>query len=123
MKYLVDDLYPDAEKIGIVPDNLNTRCPAALYESFPPADAKRILDRLEFRYTPKHGSWLNMSEIEFSVLTHQCLDRRIPDADTLCQEASAWESDRSTDATRPNWQFTTEDARIKLERLFPSFDS
>ena len=123
MKYLVDDLYPDAEKIRVVLDNLNTHNPAALYEFFPPAEAKRILDKLEFHFTPKHGSWLNMAEIEFSVLTRQCLDRRIPDADTLCQEVSAWDSDRNTNATKVNWQFTTEDARIKLERLYPSFES
>jgi transposase len=122
MKYLVDVLYPDAKKIRVVLDNLNTHNPAALYELFPPAEAKRILDKLEFHYTPKHGSWLNMAEIEFSVLTRQCLDRRIPDGDTLCLEASAWESDRNTNATKVNWQFTTEDARIKLERLYPSFD-
>jgi transposase len=122
MKYLVDVLYPDAKKIRVVLDNLNTHNPAALYEFFPPAEAKRILDKLEFHYTPKHGSWLNMAEIEFSVLTRQCLDRRIPDGDTLCRETSAWESDRNTNATKVNWQFTTEDARIKLERLYPSFD-
>jgi transposase len=102
MKYLVDVLYPNAEKIRVVLDNLNTHDPAALYEFFPPAEAKRILDKLEFHYTPKHGSWLNMAEIEFSVLTRQCLDRRIPDADTLCWETSAWESDRNTNATKVN---------------------
>jgi hypothetical protein len=122
MKYLVDVLHPDAAKIRVVLDNLNTHNPAALYEFFPPAEAKRILDKLEFHYTPKHGSWLNMAEIEFSVLTRQCLDRRIPDGEHLCREVSAWESDRNTNATKANWQFTTEDARTKLERLYPSFD-
>ena len=123
MKQLVDEFYPDAISIRVVLDNLNTHNPAALYEVFEPAEARRLLDRLEFHYTPKHGSWLNMAEIEFSVLTRQCLDRRIPDATVLCQEVDAWESERNTNATQVNWRFTTENARIKLRRLYPSFDA
>jgi hypothetical protein len=123
MKQLADEFYPDAVCIRVVLDNLNTHNPAALYEVFEPAEARRLLDRLEFHYTPKHGSWLNMAEIEFSVLTRQCLDRRIPDATVLCQEVDAWESERNTNATQVNWRFTTENARIKLKRLYPSFDT
>lgn len=123
MRYLVDEVYPDAKCIRVVLDNLNTHNPAALYETFEPAEAKRILDKLEFHYTPKHGSWLNMAEIEFSVLTRQCLDRRIPDAETLQQEIAAWEAERNAQATMINWQFTTEDARIKLAQLYPSIDA
>lgn len=100
-------------------DNLNTHTPAALYEAFEPADAKRILDRLDFHYTPKHGSWLNMAEIEFSVLTNQCLDRRIPDKTTLIQEVAAWERQRNTSGATVDWRFTTSDARIKLKKLYP----
>ena len=122
MKQLVDEFYPNATCIRVVLDNLNTHNPAALYEVFEPAEARRLLNKLEFHYTPKHGSWLNMAEIEFSVLTRQCLDRRIPDEAALCQEVGAWETDRNTNATNVNWRFTTEDARIKLERLYPSFD-
>jgi hypothetical protein len=122
MKYFVDVLHPDAEKIRVVLDSMNTHNPAALYEVFPPAEARRILDKLEFHYTPKHGSWLNMAEIESSVLPRQCLDRCSPAGDNPCLETSAWESDRNTHATKVSWQFTTEDARIKLERLYPSFD-
>jgi transposase len=99
MRYLVDELYPDAKCIRVVLDNLNTHNPAALYEIFEPAEAKRILDKLEFHYTPKHSSGLNMAEIEFSVLTRQCLDRRIPDAETLRQEIAAWEAERNAQAT------------------------
>jgi hypothetical protein len=123
MRYLVDEVYPDATCIRVVLDNLNTHNPAALYETFEPAEAKRILDKLEFHYTPKHGSWLNMAEIEFSVLTRQCLDRRIPDPETLEQETAAWEAERNAQATTINWQFTTEDARIKLAQLYPSIDA
>lgn len=123
MRYLVDEVYPDATCIRVVLDNLNTHNPAALYETFEPAEAKRILDKLEFHYTPKHGSWLNMAEIEFSVLTRQCLDRRIPDAETLRQEIAAWEAERNAQATKINWQFTTADARIKLAQLYPSIDA
>jgi len=123
MKQLVDEFYPDALRIRVVLDNLNTHNPAALYEVFEPAEARRLLDKLEFHYTPKHGSWLNMAEIKLSVLTRQCLDRRIPDATTLCQEVDAWETERNIKATKVNWRFTTQDARIKLKRLYPSFDA
>lgn len=122
MQQLVDDFYPDAERIRVVLDNLNTHTPVALYETFEPAEARRLLDKLEFHFTPKHGSWLNMAEIEFSVLTRQCLDRRIPDTETLCHEAAAWEMDRNQSETTVNWRFTTEDARIKLAQLYPSID-
>jgi hypothetical protein len=117
---LVDVHYPDAEIIVLVLDNLNTHTPAALYEVFDPAQAKRLVDRLEIHYTPKHGSWLNMAEMELSVLARQCLDRRIPDAGTLEQEVSAWETRRNTLGASVDWRFTTSDARIKLKRLYPS---
>lgn len=119
MRYLVDELLPEAEKIVIVSDNLNTHTPAALYEAFPPAEAKRILNRLEFHHPPKHGSWLNMVEIEIGVLWEQCLDRYIPDLDTLRTEVEAWEAQRNEQKTTVNWQFTISDARIKLDRLYP----
>jgi transposase len=122
MRELVDVHFPDAERITVVLDQLNTHDPSALYEVFAPAEAKRILDRLELHRTPKHGSWLNMAEIELSVLNRQCLNRCIPDKATLAQETAAWATRRnSTDAT-VNWQFTTDDARIKLKRLYPSID-
>jgi hypothetical protein len=121
MKYLTDERYPDAEVIHVVQDNLSTHKLAALYEAFPPEEARRIAQRLEFHYTPKHGSWLNIAEIELNVLTSQCLDRRIGDKETLIQEVSAWTIDRNQRAASVNWQFTTEDARIKLMGLYPSF--
>jgi len=101
-------------------DNLNTHTPASLYETFPPAEARRILQRLEFHYTPKHGSWLNMAEIELSVFDRQCLDRRMPNQAMVEQEATAWETERNTAAMTVDWRFTTADARIKLKRLYPS---
>ncbi len=116
---LVDARYPDAERIVLVMDNLNTHTPASLYEAFPPAEAKRLADKLEIHYTPKHGSWLNMAEIELSVLARQCLDRRIPDADTLRREVTAWADARNGAAAVVDWRFTTDDARIKLKRLYP----
>ena len=119
MSYLVDELFPEADCIVVVLDNLNTHTPAALYEAFEPAEAKRILDRLEFHYTPKHGSWLNMVEIEIGVLSEQCLDRRIPDADTLQSEIAAWEISRNDQRATVDWQFTTAHAREKLKRLYP----
>ena len=122
MRELVDELLPGAECIRLVQDNLNTHIPAALYEVFAPAEAKRILDRLEFHYTPKHGSWLNMAEIELSVLSRQCLDRRIPDKETLEHETAAWEQARNAKGATVNWRFTTTDARIKLRRLYPSIE-
>ena len=120
MKYLVDERYPDAIKITVIQDQLNTHDPASLYKAFDPAEAKRILDKLEFHYTPKHGSWLNMAEIELSVLARQCLDRRIPDQETLKQEVAAWETKRNQGNHSLDWRFTTADARIKLKRLYPS---
>jgi len=123
MKYLVDERYPQAQKIKIVQDNLNTHIGASLYKAFIPAVARRILDKLEFHYTPKHGSWLNMAEIELSVLTRQCLDRRIPQKDVLKEEVAAWEKRRNQISSKADWQFTTEDARIKLKRLYPSISS
>lgn len=120
MKELVDVHFPDAVWITVVHDQLNTHTPSALYEAFEPQEAKRILDKLEIHYTPKHGSWLNMAEIELSVLSRQCLDQRIPDAETLKQEVAAWEVRRNQQSRKIDWQFTTEDARIKLKRLYPS---
>ena len=118
---LVDEHYPEAERIVLVQDNLNTHTPAALYECFPPAEAKRLADKLELHYTPKHGSWLNMAEIELSVLSRQCLDQRIPDFATLVAEVAAWQARRDAKGGAITWRFTTADARIKLKRLYPSF--
>jgi hypothetical protein len=123
MQTLVDDWYPQAERIRVVMDNLNTHGPASLYKAFPPAEARRILDRLEFHYTPKHGSWLNMAEIALGILARQCLDRRIADQDALTHEIAAWEAHRTAAKATVNWQFTTADARIKLKKLYPSFDA
>ena len=122
MRDLADVYFPDAKRIVIVQDNLNTHAPAALYAAFPPAEAKRIWDRLEFHYTPKHGSWLNMAEIELRILSRQCLDRRIPDQATLRQEVDAWASRRNTARATIAWQFTTADARRKLIKLYPTLD-
>jgi hypothetical protein len=119
LKDIVDDLYPSAHLITVVQDNLNTHHPASLYKAFPPEEARRILKRLEFCYTPKHGSWLNMAEIELSVLSRQCLERRIPDIETLRIEVEAWEQRRNSVSSWIDWRFTTEDARIKLKRLYP----
>jgi hypothetical protein len=122
MKDLVDIHFPDAEKIVLVMDNLNTHKLASLYAAFPPAEARRIADKLEIHYTPKHGSWLNMAEIELSVLHRQCLAARIPDEDTLISKVTAWEQRRNDHSSTVNWRFTTDDARIKLHRLYPSID-
>jgi hypothetical protein len=119
---LVDVHYPEAERSVLVMDNLNTHTPAALYEAFSPQEAKRLTDKLELHYTPKHGSWLNMAEIELSVLSRQCLDRRVPDRATLEREVAAWEARRNARAGAINWRVTTNDARIKLKRLYPSHD-
>jgi len=121
MRWLVDVCYPDAKQIRVVLDNLNTHQPASLYETFEPAEANRILKRLEFHYTPKHGSWLNMAEIEFSVFSRQCLARRIPDEETLKRQVRALENERNANQATVNWQFTSRDARTKLKRLYPSF--
>lgn len=122
IKALVDEEYPFAEKIVLIVDNLNTHTGASLYETFEPMEAKRILDRLEIHYTPKHGSWLNMAEIELSHLSRQCLDRRISDRETLQKEVKAWAEERNDEGSIANWQFTTEDARIKLLKLYPSIN-
>jgi len=120
MKWLVDEQYPEAEVIRIVMDNLNTHKPASLYEAFEPAEARRILQKLEFHFTPKHGSWLNMAEIELSVLSRQCLARRISDEETLKREVKAYENRRNAAKATINWRFTSGDARLKLHRLYPS---
>ena len=121
IKELVDGHYPAADQIVLVLDQLNTHSPASLYEAFPPAEAKRLADRLEIHYTPKHGSWLNMAEIELSALQRQCLDRRLGDRATLEREVAAWVAARNAAATTIDWRFTTDDARIKLKRLYPAF--
>jgi hypothetical protein len=123
LRKLSDELYPEAEVIVLVQDNLNTHSPASLYEAFPPAEAKRLAERFEFHYTPKHGSWLDMAEIELGILGRQCLSRRIEDINTLRKEAKAWENGRNQAEAKVNWQFTTTDARIKLRRLYPSMDA
>jgi len=122
LKALSDEYYPQAEKIVLVQDNLNTHHPASLYQAFAPDEARRLLERFEVHYTPKHGSWLNMAETELAVLQKQCLDRRIPDLETLRQEVAAWNADRNENATSIRWRFTTTDARIKLAKLYPSYD-
>ena len=119
MRELVDVHFPEAERITVVLDNLNTHTPAALYAAFEPEEAKRIWDKLEFHYTPKHGSWLNMAEIELSVLSRQCLERRIADQATLIREVAAWEAERNTMQATVHWRFTTADARIKPKHLYP----
>ena len=116
---LVDVYYPDATTIRLVMDNLNTHTIGSLYQAFPPSEARRIAEKLEIHYTPKHGSWLNMAEIELRVLTVQCLKRRIADAAILRREARAWETARNSSDTSVDWQFTTADARIRLKQLYP----
>jgi hypothetical protein len=120
IKELVDELYPDADTIVLVMDQLNTHSPASLYEAFPPAEAKRLADKLTIHHTPKHGSWLNMAELELSVLARQCLDDRIPDQPTLATAVAAWEADRNAAESVIDWRFTTPDARIKLKHLYPA---
>jgi len=120
LKDLSDIHFPDAKKIVLVQDNLSTHKQASLYEAFPPQEARRLIERFEWHYTPKHGSWLNMAESELSVLTTQCLDRRIPDKEALAKEAAAWQENRNKHHAKAHWQFTTADARIKLKRLYPS---
>lgn len=120
IKDIVDLRHPDADKIVLVLDNLNTHTPASLYDVFAPAEAKRLANKLEIHYTPKHGSWLNIAEIELSVLSRQCLDRRIADLATLKQEVQAHQRHRDSLGSKVNWRFTTADARIKLKRLYPS---
>ena len=120
LKDLADLHFPAAERITLVQDNLNTHTPAALYEAFPPVEARRLVERFEWRYTPKHGSWLNMAEAELSVLASQCLDRRIEDRETLAREVNAWLKRRNARHTIADWRFTTENARIKLKSLYPA---
>lgn len=122
MRELSDDLYPDAEVIVLVSDNLNTHTPASFYEAFPPEEARRLAKRFEFHYTPKHGSWLNMAEIELSVLGRQCLAGRIPDIETLTRKVLAWEVERNASVVKVHWRFTTADARIKLAHLYPRIE-
>ena len=119
VRRLVQDDYPDAKRITLVMDNLNTHTGASLYKAFAPEMARALLDKLEFVYTPKHGSWLNMAECEFSVLSRQCLARRLPDRDTVTRETAAWVDARNQVKKPVDWRFTTEDARIKLRRLYP----
>ena len=123
VRFICDKLYPAAEIITLVMDNLASHSAAALYETFEPVEAKRIWDRLEFVYTPKHGSWLNMAEIELNVLTKQCLNRRIDNIKTVREEVKAWQNHRNNKDARIKWQFTTKDARVKLHRLYPSIHS
>jgi len=120
LKDLSDRHYPKAAKIVLVQDNLSTHKPASLYEAFPAVEARRLVERFEWHYTPKHGSWLNMAECELSVLSTQCLDRRIADKQTLKKEVAAWQASRNKNHAKANWQFTTADARIKLKRLYPT---
>lgn len=120
IKKLVDEYYPEAEAIRLVMDNLNTHTPASLYKVFEPEEARRIASKLEIHYTPKHGSWLNMAEIELSILSRQCLDRRIPDQETLKAEVAAREATRNQVEAKMDWRFTTEDARVKLKKLYPT---
>ena len=120
MQYIVDKLYPNALKITVVLDNLNTHTPASLYDYFEPAEAKRIADKLDLQYTPKHGSWLNMAEIEFSALSRQCLKGRIGSQEKMIEEVSAWEKKRNEERVGCDWRFTTQDARIKLKSLYPT---
>jgi hypothetical protein len=120
LRWLVEDVHPDADKVVLVMDNLNTHKLASLYEAFPPEQARRIAEKLEIHHTPKHGSWLNVAEIELSVLSRQCLDRRIGSAEELRREVEAWEEERNDRAVEIQWRFTTADARIKLHRLYPA---
>jgi hypothetical protein len=120
MKTIADECYPEAEKITIVMDNFNTHVGSAFYETFPPAEAKKIWDRFEFVYTPKHGSWLNMAEIELHVLNGQCLNRHISTMEKVKEEVRAWQNLRNNKESKINWQFTTKESRLKLKRLYPS---
>jgi len=122
LKDLSDIHFPRAKRIVLVQDNLNTHAKASLYEAFPPAEARRLAERFEWHYTPKHGSWLNMAESELGVLASQCLDRRIPDKEMLNREVAAWQASRNQTHNKAVWRFTTVDARIKLKRLYPRFE-
>ncbi len=120
MKDIAEVYYPNAEKIVTVMDNLNTHGPGSFYEAFAPNEAKRLTARFEFHFTPKHGSWLNMAEIELSALSRMCLDRRMPDQAMLTREVVAWESERNAKSVTVEWRFTSDDARIKLKKLYPT---
>src|SRR5271163_3024488 len=120
LKAIADIYFRDAKQIRLVQDNLSTHKPASLYEAFPPEEARRLVERFEWHYTPKHGSWLDMAEAEVSVLSRQCLDRRIADKQTLTEEVAAWENSRNKTLAKADWHFTTADARIKLKRLYPA---
>ena len=120
LRELADQHFPNAVRIVLVQDNLSTHKPASLYEAFPAAEARRLVERFEWHYTPKHGSWLDMAEAELSVLSTQCLDRRIPGKPTLIDEVTAWERQRNRNHTKADWHFTTADARIRLKRLYPA---
>lgn len=120
LKDLADIHFPHANTIVLVQDNLSTHTKASLYQAFPAAEARRLVERFEWHYTPKHGSWLNLAESELGVLSSQCLDRRIPDKQILIDEIDAWQDDRNAHHNKANWQFTTEDARVKLKHLYPS---
>ena len=122
IKDLSDVHFPAAETIVLVQDNLSTHTPASLYAAFPAPEARRLVERFEWHYTPKHGSWLDMAESELAVLTRQCLSRRIPDKPTLKKEAASWERHRNTHHAKADWQFTTLDARVRLKRLYPQFE-
>jgi transposase len=120
MRALADEYYPTAPRIAVVLDNLSTHSPAALYQTFPPAEARRLVQRLEFHYTPKHGSWLNMAELEFAILSRQCLGRRLQDRTTLQREIAAWEAERNRARAKAHWHFTTTQARTKLRWIYPA---
>jgi transposase len=122
LREVMDVHYPQAEKIVLVMDNLNTHTPAAFYEICPPNEARRLIERLEIHYTPKHGSWLNMAEIELSVLARQCLRQRLASLEEVKKQVDAWQNERNQAHVTINWRFTTEDARIKLKRLYPSIE-
>ena len=120
LKELSDTRFPRSSKVVLVQDNLSTHKPASLYEAFPAEEARRLVERFEWHYTPKHGSWLDMAECELSALASQCLDRRIPNKENLIREVAAWQNDRNNKHTKADWQFTTADARVKLKRLYPA---
>jgi len=122
MREVADTLYPQAEKIVVVMDNLNTHSPVSFYQAFPPEEARRLVERFEFHFTPKHGSWLNTAEIELSVLIRQCLSGRIPSREALAKQIQAWQTERNARAVKVHWHFTTHDARVKLKSLYPKFD-
>jgi hypothetical protein len=121
LKYVADEMFPKAEKITLMQDNLNTHRPASLYQAFAPEEARRLTERFEWHYTPKHGSWLDMAESELGVLSSQCLDRRLGEMSVLREEVEAWVADRNKHNAKADWQFTTEDARVKLKSLYPVF--